>query len=126
MNILDSELVVNLLKKLGYQFVDNIDNANIVLYNTCSVRNLSEQKILSRLGILKKRKDSGKKIKVGILGCMAERTKINMLSKNKLVNFLIGPNNLHQVPRFLANIKFNHVYFLIKVPQLIFYAYTHL
>ena len=74
MNVLDSELVQGQLESQGYKFVDDSDQADVVLLNTCSVRELSEHKVWSRLGRLgKERREHGKDPIVGVLGCMAER-----------------------------------------------------
>ncbi|MDA0712438.1 MAG: tRNA (N6-isopentenyl adenosine(37)-C2)-methylthiotransferase MiaB [bacterium] len=105
MNILDSELVQNQLTDLGYLAVKNPEDANIVLFNTCSVRDLSEQKVLSRLGIIKQRKDNGENVIVGVLGCMAERTNTDILKKHPFIDLLAGPSKLHQVPHLLQNLR---------------------
>jgi len=105
MNILDSELVQNQLVDLGYEPVKNADDANVILYNTCSVRDLSEQKVLSRLGIMKQRKEKGENIIVGVLGCMAERTNTDILKKHPFIDLLAGPSQLDKVPHLLENIR---------------------
>ncbi len=105
MNILDSELIQNQLLSSGYEFVDQAEKANIVLYNTCSVRDLSEQKVLSRLGVLKKRKDQGEKLVVGLLGCMAERTNTDILEKNPHIDLLVGPSRLGEIGGLLHNLR---------------------
>src|SRR5690606_3034823 len=73
MNELDSELVMGQLAALGYRFVGSPEQAEIVLYNTCSVRDLAEQKVRSRLGEMAVRKKEDTGLVVGVLGCMAER-----------------------------------------------------
>lgn len=95
MNILDSELVEGQMKSKGHRFVDNVDEANVVLLNTCSVRDVSENKILSRLGKLKERKESGEKLVVGVLGCMAERASNELLKKRPFIDVMIGPSKIH-------------------------------
>lgn len=105
MNILDSELIHNQLVSLGYEFVDKAEKANLVLFNTCSVRDLSEQKVLSRLGILKLRKDQGEKLTVGVLGCMAERTNTDILEKNPHIDLLVGPSRLGEIGGLLQNLR---------------------
>ncbi len=74
MNILDSELVRDQLLTLGYSFVREAEQADIVLYNTCAVRAQSEQKVLSRLGVLQFRMTTQPNVVVGLLGCWAVRT----------------------------------------------------
>lgn len=94
MNILDSELVENQFKEAGHIFVDKPENANVVLLNTCSVRDLSEQKVLSRLGIIKDRKDKGEKVVVGVLGCMAERANDGLAKSRPFIDVMVGPSKI--------------------------------
>ncbi len=96
MNILDTELAQDDLSQRGYSFVEDPKKADVVLYNTCSVRDLSEQKVLSRLGIQSQRKKSGSDVIVGVLGCMAER-KGEALQKEFPVDILIGPSELDRL-----------------------------
>ena len=103
MNILDTELVRDKLAPLGYEFVSNPQNANVVLYNTCSVRDLSEQKVRSRLGQDRMRKESGDDVVVGVLGCMAERAGKELIQKYPHIDLLAGPSQLDQVPALLEN-----------------------
>lgn len=95
MNILDSELIEGQLRNAGHRFVDSADKANVVLLNTCSVRDLSEQKVLSRLGILKERKEKGEKLVVGVLGCMAERAHDELLKSRPFIDIMVGPSKIH-------------------------------
>lgn len=95
MNILDSELVEGQLKSAGHHFVNSPEEANVVLLNTCSVRSLSEHKVLSRLGKLKERKENGEKLVVGVLGCMAERSNDELLKKRPFIDVMIGPSKIH-------------------------------
>ncbi|MHC4976384.1 MAG: MiaB/RimO family radical SAM methylthiotransferase [Planctomycetota bacterium] len=103
MNELDSELVASQLSSLGYRFVPEPDKADVVLYNTCSVRDLAEQKVRSRLGevAIRKRKEPG--IVVGVLGCMAERDGSAMMSRYPVVDVLVGPGELDKLPGLLDN-----------------------
>lgn len=105
MNILDSELIHHQLESKGYEFVEQSEQANVVLYNTCSVRDLSEQKVLSRLGVLKQRKDQGENLTVGLLGCMAERTNTDILQKNPHIDLLVGPSRLGEIGTLLENLR---------------------
>lgn len=101
MNILDSELVEGQLKSAGHRFVENVDEANVVLLNTCSVRGLSEQKVLSRLGMLKERKENGEKLVVGVLGCMAERAHDELAKKRPFIDVMIGPSKIQDTLRLV-------------------------
>jgi len=104
MNVLDSELVSGQLSALGYRFTSDINAAQVVLYNTCSVRELSEQKVLSRLGRLKIRKAGQPELVIGVIGCMAERDGVRMLRRLPHVDLLCGPGELDQLPALLENV----------------------
>ncbi|MCA9292824.1 MAG: MiaB/RimO family radical SAM methylthiotransferase [Phycisphaerales bacterium] len=103
MNELDSELVMGALRALGYGFVHEPDAAGVVLYNTCSVRDLAEQKVRSRLGEMAVRKRKEPDLVVGVLGCMAERDGAKMLHKFPAVDIMCGPGELDKMPALLDN-----------------------
>ena len=103
MNELDSELVTGRLRTLGYRFVDSPEEASVVLYNTCSVRDLAEQKIRSRLGEMAERKRKEPGMVVGVLGCMAEREGEALLHRVPVVDILCGPGELDKLPTLLDN-----------------------
>lgn len=104
MNELDSELVQEELAALGFDFVNEAQGADVVLYNTCSVRDLSEQKVLSRLGRMKQRREKGDDVIVGVLGCMAERAGTALLKKNPHIDLMAGPSELDRIPGLLNNL----------------------
>ncbi|GDX97683.1 tRNA-2-methylthio-N(6)-dimethylallyladenosine synthase [Phycisphaerae bacterium] len=103
MNELDSELVAGQLRTLGYRFVQSASDANVVLYNTCSVREHAEQKVWSRLGELKDRKLTDPNLIVGVLGCMAERDGTDLIKRMPVVDVLVGPAELDKLPGLLDN-----------------------
>lgn len=103
MNELDSELVMGSLRALGYGFVREPESAGVVLYNTCSVRDLAEQKVRSRLGEMAVRKRNEPGLVVGVLGCMAERDGAKMLHKFPAVDIMCGPGELDKLPALLDN-----------------------
>jgi tRNA-2-methylthio-N6-dimethylallyladenosine synthase len=106
MNELDSELVRGQLKALGYHFVDSSDAADVILYNTCSVRQQAEQKVWSRLGILGKRRQRGGDAAVfvlGVIGCMAEREGTAMMRKFPHIDLMCGPGELDKLPLLIDN-----------------------
>ncbi len=103
MNELDSELVSGALRALGYRFVDSPDHADVVLYNTCSVREHAEQKVWSRLGEVRLRKIDEPHVVVGVLGCMAERDGVDLLHRMPQVDILCGPAELDKLPSLLDN-----------------------
>lgn len=103
MNELDSELVAGQLRTLGYRFTPDPDAADVVLYNTCSVREHAEQKVWSRLGELAIRKKSEPALVVGVLGCMAERDGADLIRRMPVVDILCGPAELDKLPSLLDN-----------------------
>jgi len=103
MNELDSELVAGSLSALGYRFTGDSDEADIVLYNTCSVRERAEQKVWSRLGEMKIRKNDQPGLVVGVLGCMAERDGEDLIARMPVVDLMCGPSELDKLPELLDN-----------------------
>jgi len=104
MNILDSEIIDILLSYYKeYKITKNIYEADIILFNTCSVRKSSEDKLLSRIGVAKKIKKNKKYLIIGVLGCFAERVGDSFTKKNNYINFLIGANYLYKLPIILNN-----------------------
>jgi len=104
MNVLDSQLVEGQLRALGYRFIDNWEAADVVIYNTCSVREHAEQKVYSRIGRVMKHKDRARPdLVLGIIGCMAERDGLDMAKRFPAVNILCGPGELDKLPQLLDN-----------------------
>ena len=103
MNVLDSELVTSQLRALGYGFTGDRGAADVVLYNTCSVREHAENKVYSRLGLMAQEKRGRPGVVVGVLGCMAERQGTEMLRKYPQVDFIVGPAELDKVPQLIDN-----------------------
>jgi tRNA-2-methylthio-N6-dimethylallyladenosine synthase len=103
MNVLDSELVLGQLRAQGYQSVEDRDDADVILYNTCSVREHAEQKVWSRLGELRQRKKDEPSLVIGVIGCMAERDGANIFSKFPHVDVLCGPGELDKLPALVHN-----------------------
>ncbi len=92
MNFSDSEIVASVLHKDGYVPTQNIEEAEVVFLNTCSIRENAEQTIRKRLKQIQKDKKNNPNLKVGILGCMAERLKSKLLEEEKLVDLVAGPD----------------------------------
>ncbi|MFM9995987.1 MAG: MiaB/RimO family radical SAM methylthiotransferase [Phycisphaerales bacterium] len=103
MNELDSELVAGSLRALGYSFTADPEAADVVLFNTCSVREHAEQKVWSRLGELEQRKRREPGLVVGVLGCMAERDGTDLIRRMPVVDILCGPGELDKVPALIDN-----------------------
>ncbi|MCI5916286.1 MAG: tRNA (N6-isopentenyl adenosine(37)-C2)-methylthiotransferase MiaB, partial [Bacteroidales bacterium] len=79
MNVADSEVVASVMKMAGYELCESVDDADAVFLNTCSVRDNAEQKIYNRLDTLNALRRKGRKLIIGVLGCMAERVKNDLL-----------------------------------------------
>ena len=103
MNVLDSELVMGQLRAQGYKPVDSRDDADVILYNTCSVREHAEQKVWSRLGELRERKRLDPGLVIGVIGCMAERDGTNIFTRHPHVDVLCGPGELDKLPALVHN-----------------------
>src|SRR6478752_1118463 len=103
MNVLDSELVLGQLRAQGYESVNDRDAADVILYNTCSVREHAEQKVWSRLGELRDRKKEDPGLVIGVIGCMAERDGKNIFQKFPHVDVLCGPGELDKLPALRHN-----------------------
>ena len=103
MNELDSELVQDQLLALGYMFHGDRASADVVLFNTCSVREQAENKVLSRIGELGVEKKDGREVVVGMLGCLPEREGEKLLSTYPQLDFICGPSELDHLPTMLHN-----------------------
>src|SRR5688572_11331722 len=103
MNVLDSELVMGQLRAQGYESVDERDDADVILYNTCSVREHAEQKVWSRLGELRQRKQSDPGLVIGVIGCMAERDGKRIFQRYPQVDLICGPGELDKLTAMVHN-----------------------
>ena len=105
MNFSDSEIVASILKKEGYSLINNYEESDLILLNTCSIREKAEETIRKRLknfNNLKKRKPS---LIIGVLGCMAERLKEKLLNEEKIVDIVAGPDSYRDLPNLVNNVK---------------------
>ena len=103
MNVLDSELVLGQFCACGYEPVGERDQADVILYNTCSVREHAEQKVWSRLGELRERKTADPGLVIGVIGCLAERDGANLFRRYPYVDILCGPSELDKLPGMVRN-----------------------
>ena len=101
MNVADSELVAGLLKKSGYKETKSEIDASAIFLNTCAIREHAEDKIHSRLGTLRKLKKERPDILIGILGCMAQHVKDDILHNKSYVDFVLGPDSYRRLPDLL-------------------------
>ena len=101
MNVLDTQLVLGRLRAEGYELAESVEQADVVLYNTCSVRQHAEQKVWSRLGRLRGEKKRRPELVIGVMGCMAEREGAGMFERHPQVDVLCGPAELDKLPGLL-------------------------
>jgi tRNA-2-methylthio-N6-dimethylallyladenosine synthase len=104
MNFSDSEVVASIMKNDGYATTRNVDEADVVLINTCSIRENAETRVRNRLTEFKKKKEDNPELVVGILGCMAERLKKNLLEEEKLVDLVAGPDAYRDLPNLIEEV----------------------
>jgi tRNA-2-methylthio-N6-dimethylallyladenosine synthase len=104
MNVLDSELVVAALRKRGYELVNSPKYADTILFNTCSIRQHAEDKVYSALGRLKHAKEQNPARVIGVIGCMAQKDQNLIFQRAPYVDLVVGPGQLHQIPRLLEEI----------------------
>jgi len=102
MNVADSEVVVSILSKAGYEHTENIRDAGLILINTCSIRDNAEQRIWGRLKAMSHLKKQKNDLRIGIIGCMAERLKEKLIETDHLVDLVVGPDAYRDLP-FLVN-----------------------
>ncbi|MDI6779935.1 MAG: tRNA (N6-isopentenyl adenosine(37)-C2)-methylthiotransferase MiaB [Bacteroidota bacterium] len=108
MNVADSEIVMTLMTKDGYSLTEQIDEADVILVNTCSVRENAEDRVTARLNKFKKRKKEKPEVVVGVLGCMAERLKTKFFdgnttrkSKVRIADLVVGPDEYRKLPELV-------------------------
>lgn len=106
MNVYDSELVLSILKKEGYELCDSIESADLILVNTCSIRENAEQRVWGRLDHFLQEKRKRQDLIVGVLGCMAERVKEKLL-EHPVVNIVAGPDTYRTLPKMISDIREN-------------------
>lgn len=101
MNFSDSEIVASILQNEGYNTTLNVEEADLILLNTCSIREKAEQTVRMRLSQFKNQKKTNPSLTVGVLGCMAERLKSKLLEEEHLVDLVVGPDAYRDLPNLL-------------------------
>lgn len=105
MNFADSEVVASIMSQNGYSTTSDVEEADVVLINTCSIRENAESRVRKRLSNFKKRKQKQPELIVGVLGCMAERLKKNLLEEEKLVDLVAGPDAYRDLPSLISEVE---------------------
>jgi len=108
MNVADSEVIGSILLKEGYRLTDNINEASLILLNTCSVRENAENRIWNRLKALRHLKKKNRGLIVGLAGCMAERLREKVIETEQLVDIVIGPDAYRTLPQLVADAESGH------------------
>ncbi|MCH7724646.1 MAG: tRNA (N6-isopentenyl adenosine(37)-C2)-methylthiotransferase MiaB [Bacteroidetes bacterium] len=101
MNLADTEIVLGILGDKGYDLTKSVNDADVVLINTCSIREKAEQRIYGRLGYFKNMKNDKPELIVGILGCMAERLRKDLMEKKSIVDLVVGPDEYRRLPELI-------------------------
>ena len=102
MNFSDSEVVASIMAKDGFSTTRNVEEADVILVNTCSIRDNAEVRVRKRLTDFRKHKKTNPNLTVGILGCMAERLKKSLLEDEKLVDIVAGPDSYRDLPNLIS------------------------
>jgi tRNA-2-methylthio-N6-dimethylallyladenosine synthase len=108
MNFADSEIVASILRENNFATTSKIEEAELILLNTCAIRDNAEQKVRNRLQHLVPLKNKRKNVKIGILGCMAERLKIKLLEEEKIVDMVVGPDSYRDLPNLINEVEDGH------------------
>jgi tRNA-2-methylthio-N6-dimethylallyladenosine synthase len=108
MNVADSEVVVSILSGAGYEPTENIKDAGLILINTCSIRDNAEQRIWGRLKAISHLKKQKNDLKIGVIGCMAERLKEKLIETDQLVDIVVGPDAYRDLPALVTEAEGGH------------------
>ena len=105
MNFADSEIVASILQKEGHTIVSDIEQSDYILINTCAIRDNAEQRIRKRLHDLRALQQRHKQLRIGILGCMAERLQSQLMVEEENVSFVVGPDAYRRLPDILTQVR---------------------
>lgn len=105
MNFADSEIVASILRENGFATTSKIEEAELILLNTCAIRENAEQKVRNRLQHLVPMKKKQRNVKIGVLGCMAERLKTKFLEEEKIVDMVVGPDAYRDLPNLINDVE---------------------
>ena len=108
MNVSDSEVVASILEGMGYVYTNDMNDSDLILLNTCSIREKAELTVRKKLETINSIKKNNKNLKVGVLGCMAERLKHKFLIEEKIVDLVVGPDAYRDLPNLLKEIEYGN------------------
>jgi tRNA-2-methylthio-N6-dimethylallyladenosine synthase len=104
MNVADSELVSSILNDSNFKIVHDIEEADVILFNTCSVRQHAEDRVLGRISNEMARKQTRKNLKIGVIGCMAQRLGGNLQQQSKRIDFVVGVDQYKHLPEIITSV----------------------
>ena len=105
MNFSDSEIVASILEEGGFGSTKDIRDADMIFINTCSIRDNAEQRVRKRLGYMQSLKKKNPRLVIGMLGCMAERLKTQLLEEEQVLDLIAGPDSYRYLPRLMAEVE---------------------
>lgn len=105
MNVVDSERIVDLLGQIGYRQVEDAHGADVILLNTCSVRDKAERKVYGHLGRFKPLKDENPALILGVGGCVAQQEGERLLQKVPYLDLVFGTHNVHKLPEMVQRVE---------------------
>lgn len=105
MNVSDSEIVGSIMNEEGFEQINTSEEADIIFINTCSIRDNAEQRVRKRLKEIRALKKKSPHLKVGILGCMAERLKENLVKEQEFVDLIVGPDSYRELPSMIKTVE---------------------
>src|SRR4051812_43313125 len=117
MNASDSEIVLSVMNRDGYEPTDDIAAADVIFLNTCSIRDNAEQRIHGRLTNIIYYKRRNPNLVVGILGCMAERVRKNLLGEGSVVDVVVGPDEYRALPELVSEARFGSKGIAVKLSR---------
>lgn len=103
MNVADTEVVLSVMNGIGYKLTQQADQADVIFVNTCSVRDNAEARVKQRVSELKNHKRNNPEVLIGILGCMAERLRTELIDKNNVVDLVVGPDEYRKLPKLIED-----------------------
>jgi len=116
-NVSDSELITSILQKAGMQLASTIENADVIMFNTCSVRQHAEDRVLGRINNEISRKMQNPALLIGVVGCMAQRLGEELHDLNKKIDFVVGVDNYQYLPAIISNLAEKHDFIAVTKPD---------
>ncbi len=117
MNVADTEVVLSVMDGIGYSLTEEAVLADVIFVNTCSVRDNAEARVKQRVSELKMHKRTNPDVLIGILGCMAERLRTELMDKNNVVDLVVGPDEYRKLPKLIEDAHAGHRGIAVKLSR---------